>query len=357
MKTYLIIFIAMFTSCTQREDFKTFPKIDAHIHLETADDSFIKVIRENNLKMISLAYDASSLNNIQRQLNYSEALQKKYPRQIAFATTFSMEDFGEPDWQEKTIQWLHDCFQKGAVAVKVWKDIGMTFRDKDSSFILMDDKRFDPVWDYIESEGITVVNHTAEPKNCWLPLDQMTTLDDSSYYANNPQYHMYLHPGYPSYEDLLVARNRMLDKHPGLRYVACHLASLEWSVDEQAKFLDKYPNAALDMASRVTHFKYQNRDDVRNFLIKYQDRLLYGTDIEILDTERSESTEEELKELISTTYLNDWEYFTTDKTFTQNDKVKEYQGLNLSEKVLKKIYYTNALGMYPKFADILNYKK
>ena len=337
----------LLTGCSHKPEFKSFPKIDAHIHIETADDSFIKVAKDYNFHFITLAYDGSSRANIDRQLAYSEKLHKEHPETVAFATTFSMEDFGKPGWKEKTIKQLKKDFDKGAVAVKVWKDIGMVFRNPDSSFIMLDDVRLDPIWDFIESQNKTVVNHTGEPKNCWLPLADMSVRGDSSYYAEYPQYHMYLHPDYPSYETILAARDRMLDKHPGLRYVACHLASLEWSVDEQAKFLDKYPKVAMDMASRIEHLKYQNSDKVRSFIIKYQDRLLYATDIEISDAESNESSAEKMMHYIKGTYQSDWDYFTTDRMFTQDDKVKEYKGLHLPVEVLKKIYYQNAIRMYP----------
>src|SRR5690606_33874276 len=86
---------------------------------------------------------------------------------------------------------------------------------------------------------------------------------------------------YPSYHDQIHARDQMLENHPGLRFVGAHLGSLEYSVDELAKRLDKYPNMAVDMAERISHLQHQtvsNWKNVRDFMFKYQDRLLYGTD-------------------------------------------------------------------------------
>ena len=60
------------------------------------------------------------------------------------------------------------------------------------------------------------------------------------------------------------------------------MASLEWSVDRLAAFLDKYPNAAVDLAARMSNLQVQSNADiakVRAFFVKYQDRLLYGTDL------------------------------------------------------------------------------
>lgn len=346
--TFIGIIAMTITSCSQKPDFKTFPKIDAHCHLETADHSFVKVVKENDFRLLTLAYDASSRLNIDKQLNYSGSLHKNFPQTISFATTFSMEDFGEPGWEEKTINHLKEDFKDGAIAVKVWKDIGMVFQDKDSSFIMIDDERLDPIWDFIQSQNITVVNHNGEPRNCWLPLDSMTVKGDAGYYAEHPQYHMYLHPEYPNYKELFAARDNMLRKHPNLRYVSCHLGSMEWDVDVQAKWLDEFPNCAMDMADRISHLQIQNSEKVRVFIIKYQNQLLYGTDMLVSDDESNESSVHQIKNTLNNIWKKDWDYFTTDKIVLTDDNPKGYKCLNLSVSVLEKIYYKNAIKMYPK---------
>ncbi|MCK4919822.1 MAG: amidohydrolase family protein [Bacteroidales bacterium] len=351
MKNYLILFAIFLVGCEQTPDFKTFPKIDAHVHLDTSDDSFVELLKENSFKYMTLVTRSESQDIIDEEFNFASNLQNDYPELISFATTFSMDGFGEPGWEETTINWLKESFDRGAIAVKVWKDIGMTFVEEDSSFIMMNDERFDPIWDFVESQNKTLVNHVGEPKNCWLPLEDMTVRGDSSYFANNPQYHMYLFPEAPGHEDQLAARDDVLDKHPNIRFVGCHLGSLEYDVDEQAKRLDKYPNFSLDMAGRINHFKVQDRNKVRDFIIKYQDRLLYGTDIKLRSPSLNGSSALDLQRIIDRVYLSDWEYFTTDAIMTQNDKVKEYQGLDLPLEVLKKIYYDNVIVMYPEFGQ------
>ncbi|MEN8228160.1 MAG: amidohydrolase family protein [Bacteroidota bacterium] len=347
MKKYLPLFALLLMGCSQVPEFKTFPKVDAHVHLETSDDSFVKVVAENNLKLISLVTRSVAQPEIDKEFAFASALQKKHPGTIGFATTFTMDGFGELGWEEKTISWLRKSFEEGAIALKLWKDIGMTFRDTDSSFIMIDDPRFDPILDFVEKQGMTFVNHNGEPRNCWLPLEEMTVKGDSNYFANHPQYHMYLHPGYPSYEELNAARDRMLEKHPNLRYVGCHLGSLEWDVDELARTLDRFPNMSVDMAERICHFKIQEREKVRNFFIKYQDRLLYGTDKGFRGDFAGTSSAASAEDILERIWLKDWDYFTTDRIMTQDDKVKTYQGLDLPEKVLRKIYYENAVRMYP----------
>lgn len=346
MKKFIIIFLAVITGCAKTPQFAEFPKADVHVHLETTDDAFVRIVEENNFKLLTLVTQAAPQPVIEKEYLLAKNLHDLHPGTIGFATTFTMDGFGTEGWLQHTLDWLQKSFDDGAAGVKVWKDIGMVFRDRDSSFIMIDDPRFDPVFDFIESQNKTLVNHNGEPRNCWLPLNRMTVRGDSSYYAEHPQYHMYLHPGYPSYEALNAARNRMLEKHPHLRYVGCHLGSLEWNVDSLAATLDRYPNMCVDMAARISHFKVQDRDKVRRFIIEYQDRLLYGTDISIRDRAGKSSTEQ-AEEILKQVWLNDWEYFTTDHLMTQDDKVKNYRGLKLPLKVLRKIYYENAMRMYP----------
>ena len=110
----------------------------------------------------------------------------------------------------------------------------------------------------------------------------MTVNNDKEYFREHPQYHMFLHPELPSYEDQMAARDRMLAKNPHLKFMGAHLASLEWSVDRLAAFLDRYPNTVVDLAARMGQVQYQSNHDrgkVRRFFIRYQDRLLYGTDL------------------------------------------------------------------------------
>jgi predicted TIM-barrel fold metal-dependent hydrolase len=170
----------------------------------------------------------------------------------------------------------------------------------------------------------------------------MTVNSDKSYFTNNPQYHMYLHPEYPSHERLMESRDNVLASYPDLRMVGAHLGSLEWDVDMLAERLERYPNFAVDLAARVCHFQVQDREKVRDFILKYQDRLLYATDMGV-----SGDNFEERRSWIENEWRSDWTYFATDSLMSSRSVEKEFTGLDLSKKVLRKIYYTNTLQWYP----------
>ncbi|MFQ6116022.1 MAG: amidohydrolase family protein, partial [bacterium] len=194
---------------------------------------------------------------------------------------------------------------------------------------------------YLAKKKIPVVGHLGEPKNCWLPVEEMTVNNDKEYFKAHPEYHMYVHPEFPSYEDQIHAIERRLERHPDLKFIGAHLGSLEWSVNELAKRLDKFPNMAVDFAHRMGHIQYQSirdREKVQDFFIQYQDRLIYGSDLKADGTDAPE----DLKKRLQETWLSHWKYFTTDEMMTAPEVNGEFRGLALPREVVEKIYRTNA---------------
>ena len=225
----------------------------------------------------------------------------------------------------------------------------MDIKDKDGTFVMADNPIFAPVFSYLEKNNITVLGHLGEPKNCWLPLDKMTLDNDKRYFKENPNYHMYLHPEAPSYEDQINVRDRILKKYPNLNFVGAHLGSMEWNVDEIAEHLDRFPSFNVDFAARIGHLQYQSisdREKVRDFMIKYQDRILYGTDLEL---DKRETDYQVVKLHLHKTWIDQWLFLATDSVIAVDDLGgKEVKGLKLPADVIDKIYSKNAMKIYFK---------
>lgn len=338
----------MDTDSYSMDDFKKILKIDTHVHVNTEEKTIINMARANNFKMLNVAVAFSS-ESLKRQIEMRLKHYKEDPEVILFCTAFSLEGWDDENWADTVIERLKVDFENGAIAVKTWKNIGMEFKDKDGNLIVLNDPKFDPVFQFIADQGKVLLSHAGEPKNCWLPLDSMTVGNDREYFKANPQYHMYLHPDMPSYEEQIRDRDNRFAKHPDLKFLAVHVASLEWSVDEAAKFLDRFPNASVDFAERLSHTQYQsqrNRKKVRDFFIKYQDRILYGSDF----AQRETTVTEELEKHILETWENDWRYLNTDDKMTVPQLNDPVQGLKLPKKVVDKIYRQNAEKLFPAFA-------
>ena len=326
----------------KKKDFESMKKIDAHVHIQYSGPEFLDQAKTDNFFVIPIFVDH---NNVHWYKSFLQQQRQHHPEQFSYITTFHIEGWDEPDWQEKTLQHIKSEFEDGAIGVKVWKNIGMVFRDKDSNFVLIDDPKFDPIFDFIESQNKTLTGHIGEPRDCWLPLEKMLANSNRRYYSSHPQYHMYKHPEYPTYEDQINSYVRMLEKHPNLRYVGCHLGSIEWSMKELAKMLDRFPNMAVDLAARIDDIQIQNRDEVREFFINYQDRILYGTDLEIEEHHNPKDFVKRMHEK----WQADWTYFSTDSVMTIRGISSSVKGLNLPPKILEKIYWENAQIWYRCF--------
>lgn len=322
-------------------DFTAEPKIDVHVHINSAATALIEQARADGFRLLTINVDYPDFPALAQQRAMAGLHHRQHPEIVAFAASFSMAGWDDADWQAGVQRELDAAFSEGAVAIKVWKNIGMEFRDRAGKLVMIDDPRFDSVFEQVRQRGKVLIGHQGEPHNCWLPLEQMTVSNDIEYFREHPQYHMYLHPELPSYEMQMAARDRMLDRHPQLHFMGAHLASLEWSFAELAKFLDRYPLAVVDLAARMGQVQYQSNRDraaVRAFFVKYQDRLLYGTDL----TQDESSEAGALRKEAHDRWHSDWLYFNTEQVQHVAELDDPVPGLGLPRGVVDKLYFRNA---------------
>jgi len=329
------------------DDFASVRKLDAHVHINVLDSTFLEQARADNFEVMAINVDYPDFPKLADQRAAALVQVKADPARVHWATTFSVKGFEKKDWLAKVNAQLAADAAQGAKAVKIWKNVGMAEKDSSGRLIFLDNPAFSPVADEIQKLGLTLIGHQAEPYNCWLPLDQMSTDNDREYFKEHPQYHMFLHPEMPSYEDQIAARDRFVAAHPQLRFVGAHLGSLEYDTDRIAAFLDKYPNANVDMAARMSQVQYQSvrdYDKVRNFFIKYQDRLLYGTDLTLNPGEAgTDEQRAEFKRSAHEAWTADWRYLATPESQRVEIIKADVPGLALPREVIDKVYYANAV--------------
>ncbi|MDO8994132.1 amidohydrolase family protein [Daejeonella sp.] len=338
------------------EDFQSVRKIDAHMHIQNyADTVFIEQAEEDNFRFLNLNVFKSGGKPIEEQQKFSAEMVQAFPGRNAWVTTFSLDNFNNKGWQEEVIGYIKQSVENGAVGVKVWKNIGFFLKDEKGQLVMIDHPRFDPILDYLAKNHIPLIGHLGEHRNSWLPLEKMTVNGNRDYARAHPEEHMYLHPERPSYEDYINARDRMLEKHPDLVFIGAHLGSLEWSVEELAKRLDKFPNMSVDMAERVSHLQYQALTEwqkVHDFFIKYQDRLVYGTDLRssAMDiVNKGIKDPAGIKRHAHEVWMRHWKFFTSDQKMRVPKVEGEFRGLKLPREVVDKIYRTNAEKLFPVF--------
>jgi predicted TIM-barrel fold metal-dependent hydrolase len=331
-------------------DFSLVQKVDAHFHYYTEDSTISILVKPDKFYLIDVNYDLNENvegndSAVLKMESRSLIQKKRFPDQFGYLATFTLINWNSADWANKTIRKLQTSFDNGAIGVKLWKNIGMSYRDDEGKFIMIDNPRFDPVIKFIIEQDKAILAHVGEPKNCWLPMDKITTKGDAEYFSHNPGFYMFLHPDFPTYENQMNARDNLVKKFPKLRFVGAHLGSMEWSVDELAKRLDEFPNMAVDVSSRLAHLQSQSIIDynkVRDFIIKYQDQLIYGSD----EGFNSQENPAEFVKKLHVVWLEQWKYFVSDETMKSNQIHGEFKGLKLPRKVIDKIYRHNAVKWY-----------
>lgn len=320
-------------------------KIDAHLHLTADHPEGLSLLNDLDLKLLNICVAQDSAGQWRDQAETYQQLMVETPTRFGWCTSFDLPRFDDPDYIDRVIAGLEADFAAGAVACKIWKNIGMEVRKPDGNFLMIDDPLFDPIFDYLTRIDTTLLLHIGEPLACWQPLTEDNP--HVGYYRNNPQWHMYQRPEFPHHSEIIAARDHMVAKHPKLRVVGAHFASLEYDVAEVAKRFDRYPNFAVDTSARLLDLTYQPVDKVRQFFLDYQDRILWGTDIvqrrplSAMDT----SEQEQVIAGLRTRFQAELDYYALDQRVIVRNR--EVEGLGLPEPVLEKILRINAERWYP----------
>jgi predicted TIM-barrel fold metal-dependent hydrolase len=316
--------------------------IDVHVHIFKTDPSFQALLERLHLTLMDILVMDDTLSyrkQLEPQITDALALVHSSHGHIAFCTTFDPYKFSDASFAADAVKQINRDFAHGAVAVKIWKNVGMEIKDQDGKFIMPDDPKFAPIYKDIAQHGKTLMAHLAEPDVAWGPPDPS---DPSwSYYQENPQWFLYNKPGFPSKQQILEARDHILAENPKLRMVGVHLGSMEKNLDDIAAHFDRYPNFAVDMAARMEYLMIAPPEKVRSFLIRYQDRVLYGTDLDIPPTANVQESLEDWQ----STYARDWRFLATDETLDYGGR--KVQGLQLPAPVLQKIFRDNAVRWIP----------
>ncbi len=329
------------------DDFQAFAAmepVDTHVHAFRSDPDFTNLLARLHVHLLDICVSDRHriYGDLTTELARASGFAQSSQGHAKLCVTFDPFDFQKKDFAPKTIKLLRQQFADGAIAVKIWKNIGMELTKPDGTYVMPDDPVFEPIYKAIAAENKTLVAHVAEPTSCWQAPNPDSP--DYDYYKENPQWYMYLHPDHPRKEVILAARDHLLAENPNLRVVGAHLGSMETDVDEIAKRFDRYPNFAVDTAARMEYLMIEPREKVRNFLIQYQDRVLYGTDLEFLS---DETTAEALKDW-QETYARDWKFLATDQTLDY--KGRKIEGLDLPAPVLRRIFHDNAVRWIPGIA-------
>ncbi|MSU66380.1 MAG: hypothetical protein EXS38_09835 [Opitutus sp.] len=314
-------------------------KIDIHAHVFEDLPQYTAMLRRINGRAVNvcvMGLDGHLVLMHQIALD----LYHQHPDLYPFTSTFDLTKINQPGYAQDVIAWLDGTFKNGAVAVKIWKDVGLEVKRPDGSFYLPDDPVFDPIYDHLAKVGKPLHAHLAEPLAAWLPLDPDSP--HYTYYSTNPVWHLYGKPQYPSHATIIAARDRIMAKHPDLIVIGAHLGSLEHDLAGIAQRLDRYPNFYIEVAARTRNLIRLPSDQVRALFLKYPDRIMYGTDLGWRPYAGGQATDTLRRAYVARVeerYRSDYAYYAGHGPMQYDGRT--VQALGLPRSVLEKFYHGN----------------
>ena len=303
-----------------------YPFVDIHSHqfrMATQDLGALTadMDRLNLAVMVNLSGGSGqNLKDIMDNVNAN------FPNRFIIFANVNFDGVGTSGWAEKAVRQLEDDYNSGAQGLKIYKSLGLRYKDSNGNRLAIDDPRLDPVWAKCGELGIPVLIHSADPKSFWDPMDsnnerwlELKTRPRRKRSDTDPA----------PWQQLIDEQHNVFRKHSSTNFINAHMGWYANDLSRLGELMDEFPNMYVGIAAVIAELGRQPRN-AREFFINYQDRILFGKDA----WNPSEFP----------TYFRVLE--TDDEYFPYYKKYHAFwamYGLGLPDEVLKKVYYKNAM--------------
>lgn len=309
-----------------------YPVVDIHNHLGGGKDRLTPATVKRYLTEMAEAGVRTVINLDggygDRLKETLAALDEAHPGRFVTFALINFADLDAEDWGQREAKRLEESFKAGAKGLKFHKSLGLSYRTKDGSLLAIDDPRLDPVWETCARHHKPVVIHIADPAAFFTPLDRF---NERWHELNQHPNWLFHGPKFPKRQDLLDQLHRVIARHPKTTFVNTHFGNNAEDLASVADKLDKYPNMFVDIDARISELGRQPYT-ARKFFLKYQDRILFGT-----DTRPNREAYRVYYRFLET----EDEYFDCSASHHRQGFWNIY-GIHLPETVLEKIYNKNA---------------
>ena len=318
--------VSLYRTPTTHIEKARFPIIDVHSHPYAESPTDLQQWIEN-MKKAGIEKTLILSHEHGARFDSVYAIYSQYPEQFEVWCGFDYTGYDQPGFGPAAVAELERCFKLGAKGVGELGDKGkgLYYCKPPAYGMHLDDPRMDPLLEKCAELGMPINIHVAEPLWFYQPMD---STNDGLMNA----YHWRLdnQPGIVGHQGMIQILERAVKRHPKTTFIACHFANCDYDLTILGNLFDKYPNLYADISARYAETAPIPRF-VRSFYEKYQDRLLYGTDMGFdLDMYQ-----------ITFRILESW-----DEHFYERDQFGYHWALNgfgVSDEVLQKVYRNNAL--------------
>ena len=312
-----------------------YPLIDMHAHAwqkETDINEWVAVMQEANIqKTVILSFETGK--------GFDEIISRYAAHKDKFEIWcgFDYTGYDQPgsEWIDNAIAQLESCYKKGAKGVGELGDkgLGEYYSSPVPGYGLhLNDPQMKPLLKKSGELGMPVSIHVADPIWMYLPMNSQ---NDGLMNAYN--WRIEMKEGMLSHAELLYTLEDAVRQNPHTIFIACHLANCTHDLQLIGKMLDSYPNLYADITSRLKEVCAVPRY-AKAFFEKYQDRILYGSDLGY-DPKSTMSFAEKI-------YKATFRLLESEDDHIYQHDIFSYHwplyGLGLPDEVLYKLYYENA---------------
>ncbi len=307
-----------------------YPFIDIHGHQRNMpDQDLTPVIVAMDTLNLAIMINLSGRSGEQLQKSVKNVADH-YPNRFVVFANVDFEGVGSPNWTENAVAQLEKDINNGARGLKIYKSLGMRYKDTDGKRVAINDPRLDPIWAKCGEMGVPVLIHAADPKSFWEPFDgdnerwlELKTHPRRKRGDDNPA----------PWETIIGEQHDMFKKHPNTTFINAHFGWYANNLGGLSDLMEEIPNMYVEIAAIIAELGRQPRN-AKAFFEKYQDRILFGK-----DSWKPEEFPTYFRVLES-----DDEYFPYHKKY---HAFWAMYGMDLPDEILKKVYYKNALKIVP----------
>ena len=318
-----------------------FPFIDVHSHhwdmpiqdlstLVSEMDS-LNMAYLINLSGSGLATFFGKQDLMEKNLTSSiKNVKENFPKRFGVFFNINFNRIDNENFKRNTTLLINDAVNQGAIGLKVYKNLGLNLRDSKGKRVPVDDERLSFIWEECAKLNIPVLIHSGEPKAFFDPIDKF---NERWLHAREKPNSFRSSDQYPAFDKVMLEQHNMFRKHSKTTFINAHFGWYANDLSKLSKILDELQNVSVEFGAVINELGRQPRA-AKKFFIEYQDRILFGKDI----------------------YKKD-EYYIYFRVLETSDEYIQYYrkrhglwrlyGMGLPDDVLKKIYYENALKMFP----------
>lgn len=275
--------ISKLESKATQMDKPKFPVIDAHNHL---GEDFGGGWDQKPLgELLDLLDQAEIIHYVDLDGGWGEEILINHIKHFKEKAPERFSVFGGIDWSQwnrwggRFPEWAADRLKiqkdMGASGLKIWKHFGLRVKDEDGNLVKVDDTRLSPIWETAADLSLPVVIHVADPVAFFDPIDE--TNERWEELQAHPDW-AFTSPPYPPFLEILDGLRNLVRKHPRTTFIGAHVGCYAENLAWVGAMLDECPNYFVDISGRMGELGRQPYS-ARDFIIRYQNRLLFGSDM------------------------------------------------------------------------------